>query len=158
MYADKALEVAQQQADEAAAALLASAITPAELKPVHKCTAGQRVAYSLRTTPVTYQQVAKLDTATRAMFKRKLGHCRSYSNPAFDAGQYDSLEDMLLVEKVAMLLRLVNMDHPVAGTVKGMLWETQRRYGTHEPVMEAACLRHMKWDGTWMGALAMWLA
>jgi hypothetical protein len=92
------------------------------------------------------------------MMKHKMGHCRSYPNHAFDAAQYNSFDDMVLVDKVMMMLRLVNLDHCVSKAIKGMLWETQRRYGTHVPVLEDKSIASMGWDGTFVGALAQWLA
>ena len=38
---------------------------------------------------------------------------------------------MVLVDKVAMLLRLVHLNNPAAAAVKGMLYEAQRSYGSH---------------------------
>ena len=61
---------------------------------------------------------------------------------------------MVLVDKVMMVLRLVNLDHCVSKAIKGMLWETQRRYGTHVHVLEDKSIASMGWDGTFVGALA----
>ena len=55
------------------------------------------------------------------MMKHKMGHCTSYPNHAFDAAQYNSFDDMVLVDKVMMMLRLVNLDHCVSKVIKGML-------------------------------------
>ena len=53
----------------------------------------------------------------RQMMKHKMGHCRSYPNYAFDAAQYNGFDDMVLVDKVMMMLRLVNLDHCVAKAI-----------------------------------------
>ena len=83
-----------------------------------------------------------------------MGHCRSHPNHAFDAAQYNSFDDMVLVDKITMILRLVGFDRRASKAIKGMLWETQRRYGTHVPVLEDKSIAPMGWDGTFVGALA----
>ena len=115
------------------------------------------MCYSLKCIIIMPPTMPRLDTRFREMFKHKHGHCRSYPNAAFNATQYNSLEDMVLVDKIAMLLRLVHLNHPAASAVKGMLHEAQRTYGSHTPILEAADVCKMGWDGTWVGALASWL-
>ena len=70
------------------------------------------------------RMMPRIDTMFRKMMKHKHGQCRSYPNHAFDATQYDSLRDQILVDKVAMLLRMVIIRHPAASAVRGMLWQT----------------------------------
>ena len=125
---------------------------------VSRCTATQQASYSLKTTQVEQKDVEGVDRPFRQMMKNKMGHCRSYPNHAFDAAQYKSFADMVLVDKVMVMSRLVNLDHCVAKAIKGMLWETQRRYGTHVPVLEDKSFAPMGWDGTFVGALAQRLA
>ena len=57
-----------------------------------------------------------------------------------------------------MLLRMVNIRHPAASAARGMLWQTQRCYCMHEPMLQSADVASMGWDGTWMGGLAVWLS
>ena len=68
--------------------------------------------------------------------------------------QYKSFDDMVLVDKVMMTLRLVNLDYCMSKAINGMLWETHRRYGTHVPVLEDKSIAPIGWDGTCVGALA----
>ena len=109
---------------------------------------GQRVCYPLKCIAIMPNMVPRLDTRMREMLKHKHGHCRSYPNDAFDAAQNNSLEDMVLVDKVAMPLRLVHLNHPAAATVKGMLYEAQMSYGSHTPILEANDVHKSGWHGT----------
>ena len=59
---------------------------------------------------------------------------------------------------MTMLLRMVNIRHPAASAVRGMLWQTQRCYDMHEPVLQSAGVASMGWDGSWMGGLAVWFS
>ena len=158
MFTARAAAEATQQAEEVAGALASTSIESWEATPVARCTGGQRMCYSLRCIAILPDMMSRLDTRMREMLKTKHGHCRSYPNDAFDAAQYNSLEDMVLVDKISMLLRLVHLNHPAASAVKGMLYEAQRSYGSHTPILEADDVHKSGWHGTWVSALASWLS
>ena len=158
MFTARAAAEATQQAEEVAGALASTTIESWEATPVARCTGGQRVCYSLKCIAILRDMMPRLDTRMRKMLKPKHGHCRSYPNDAFDAAQYNSLEDMVLVDKISMLLRLVHLDHPAASAVKGMLCVAQRSYGSHTPILEADDVHKSGWHGTWVSALASWLS
>ena len=147
-----------RQAEQVAGALAATSIQAWEAMPVARCTGGQRACYLLRCAAVLPRMMPQIDTLFRETMKHKHSHCRSYPNAAFDAAQYDSLQNQILVDKVSILLRMVNIKHPAASAVKGMLWKTQRLYGMHTPVLKSPDVAAMGWDGTWAGTLAMWLS
>jgi hypothetical protein len=158
MFTARAAAEATQQAEEVAGALASTTIESWEATPVARCTGRQRVCYSLKCIAILPDVMPKLDARMREMLKTKHGHCRSYPNDAFDAAQYNSLEDMVLVDKISMLLRLVHLDHPAASAVKGMLYEAQRSYGTYTLILEADDVHKSSWHGTWVSALASWLS
>ena len=68
----------------------------------------------MRCVAVLPRMMPRVDTVFRETMKYKHGHCRSYPNHVFDTTQYDSLQEQILVAKVAMLLRMVNIRHPAA--------------------------------------------
>ena len=131
MFCKRPVAEATKQAEQVAGALASTAIEAWEAMPVARCTGGQRVCYSLRCVAVLPRMMPRIDTMFRETMKHKHGHCRSFPNHAFDATQYDSLQDQILVIKVVMPLRMVNIKHPAASAVKGMMWQTQRCYGMH---------------------------
>ena len=124
VFAPRAVEAATQLAVKIAGAMGSACMKPWEATMVSRCTAAQQVSYSLKTAQFGQKDNEGVDRPFRQMMKHKMGNCRSYPNHAFDAAQYNNFDDVVLVDKVMMMLRLVSLDHCVAKAIKGMLWET----------------------------------
>ena len=118
------------------------------------------MCYSLKCIAILPDMMPRLDTRVWETLTTKHNHYRSYPNDAFDAAQYNSLDDMVLVDKTAMLLRLVHvhLNHPAAFAVNGMVYKVQRSYGSHTSILEADDVHKSGWHGTWVSALASWLS
>ena len=154
----KALAEAKLELDNIAGNLQCAAITPAQIKEVEQTVAIQIGSWRLRMTSLTPEQLALAGAKLACVMKHKLHMCSSHPTLAFDAGLHSGLANQVLIDRIAMFLRMVDARHAIAGAMRGSLWTLQRWVGSNTPALQYEHIEAIGWNGTWIGALAMAMA
>lgn len=156
-FPDNNLDKAKQKADALAASLTATAATHKEANELVRIIAKSQIGYLLKCDVSGPTQIDKIEPKLRTALKNKMSFPASFPNKAFAGTLHESISNGVLIERISMLMRLIQIGHPISAAFKGAIERLQRWTGSGTPILQHPTPNDFEWEGTWMGTLANWL-
>ena len=151
----KALDSVRTELATIAECLQCASITPEQLKETVRMTAMQVGSWRMRMTSLFPEQLDRADSRLTEVVKQKTHLCSRHPTLAFAATMHTTLTNQILVDRVAMFLRMISARHSISDAMQGSLWTLQRWVGSSTPVLEYEHVETIGWNGTWVGSLAI---